>query len=267
MASYDLNDGLVPSDIVLTINATFMNRGDALSVSSDVASEGEALALFNSAADGTFSADCAYIEFQGTGYPYTNIGVVFRATDENNRLELINRHADNRVRLRKVENGVSTLLIDQTIAGYAQEDVRNLKAVANGTLIEIFLDDTKIDEVNDAFNQNATLAGVRIDSEEYRADNIVLPDASTATKTVTFDIPTSAKDVTDMKYWVTPINGGAALLNGTLNTSGATVAFDLGGISTVSAGEELLLFATNEGSASGSGIVAWDNSTVVDSGV
>ena len=267
MATYDFNDGLVPSDIVLTRNATFIIRESALSVGSNVETGGDALALFNSAADGTFSVDCAYIEFQGAGEPYGNIGIAFRASDLNNSFELIVRHADNKVRLIKVEAGVRTPLIEQTVSGYVQEDVRNLKVVTDGTLVEIFLDDVKIGQVNDAFNQNATLAGVRIDSEEYRADNIVLPDASTATKTVTFDIPTSAKDVSDMKYWVTPINGGAALLNGTLDTSGATVAFDLGGISTVSAGEELLLFATNEGSASGSGIVAWDNSTVVDSGV
>lgn len=227
------------------------------------APSGDGRILWESANEGTFSVDLERTLSSGS-----YAGIVFRASDENNCLALINRGQDNRLRLIKVVNGTATNLFDEYPSGVSTNEARSLSVTVDAATntIKCHQNGTQIGgDIVDAYNANATLAGLRVGSSDWWFDDFSFPDPVVqANKTVTFSLHEDIQGLSGVNYIVTQAPLGDSIISGVLDTSGTTVTIDLDAFTSLNAGDTLLLIATDKQAADDNAdVIAWDASTVV----
>ena len=228
------------------------------------APSGDGRILWESANEGTFSVDLERTLSSGS-----YAGIVFRASDENNCLALINRGQDNRLRLIKVVNGSATNLFDEYPSGVSANNARTLSVTVDAATntIKCYQNGTQIGgDIVDAYNANATLAGLRVGSSDWWFDDFSFPDPVVqANKTVTFDLASDLVGVSNVHYVITPAPLGDSLVSGVLDNSKSTVTFNLDAFTDVAAGTPLLLIASDKVAANDdTDIIGWASSTVVE---
>lgn len=253
-------DGLYTNGVVDQTNP-FSVESNQLKADS-IAATNDARILFNSASDGSFSVDISTL----TSSLANNVGIVFRGVDLDNNWQAFFNFSQNRVRLIKLINGSGNPVYDQILSGYGTGQTRNISVECLGDQIVLKQDGNTLHTETDATFQNATLAGLRMGNTAYRADNLTIPDpVGVATKTVTFVLDNAIQGVSGVNYIITPNPLGDSITSGALDTSGATVTIDLDAFPSLSAGDSLLMIATDKQVANDNAdVIAWDASTVVE---
>lgn len=227
------------------------------------APSGDSRILWESSSNGNLSIDLVDPK---SSQSYA--GIFFRATDANNGFHWLNRANDNRCRLIKVIGGVtqSPDLIDFTPSGVNGGSNRSLSVELSGSTIRCFQNGAQVGgDITDAFQQDATLHGVRVGANNVDFDNFAYPDpASNATKTVTFSLHEDIQGLNGVNYIITPAPLGDSITSGVLDTSGTTVTIDLDAFTSLNVGDTLLMIATDKQEANDNAdVIAWDASTVV----
>lgn len=221
--------------------------------------------LFNSSADGTFSADISMAD--GETGPSSNVGVVFRAVDLDNGWHAFCNFSQNRIRLVKLVSGSGTIVYEEVLSGvYGISEARSMSVECSGDQIVLKQGASTLYTHTDTTFQDATLAGVRVGNLNYRIDNLTFPDAaSAASKTVTFALGSDIQGATDATYIVSSVPLGASITNGNLDASGTTVTIDLDAFTSISAGTQLMFIATDKQTADDDAdAISWDVATVVE---
>tara|TARA_Y200000002_G_scaffold378864_1_gene387060 strand:- start:1269 stop:2072 length:804 start_codon:yes stop_codon:yes gene_type:complete len=248
----------VPSEFIETTNGSWLIINEKLGVDDDIVSSGNAEAVFEAASDGYFETT---IQGDGTA---GNHGFHLRRTASDDWIALIlsTQNWSFRV-LKKVNGGSSITLYSDTLTGRVATDPFTLGAQLNGDQIEIFLDGVLQASITESYNQNVTTHALRLDNEFYTHDNVTYPDlVAGLSKSVTFEIPADIQGRSNFNYWVLPASGGSSIANGTLNTSSGTVNIDLSSVSSVTNGQKLYLWGTDEGAAE-TPYSAWDDALAV----
>jgi len=254
-------DGLYTNGVIDQTNP-FSVEDNKLKADS-IASTNDARILFQSAADGSFSADISTL----TPTLGNNVGVVFRGVDLDNNWQAFFNFSQNRVRLIKLVNGTGSPVYDDTLGGYGTGETRNIGVECLGDQIVLKQDGNTLHTETDATFQSATLAGLRMGNTAYRADNLTFPDAATGTlsKLASFDISSSLQGVSDVYFTLTTIPFGDSITSGALDTSAATVTLNLDAFSAVNVGDTLCLLASDKQLATdATDIIAWPTAVVVE---
>lgn len=254
-------DGTYSGGQAITIGNWILENG-ILRITGSVPS-GDARIFWESSNEGTLSIDLERTLSSGS-----YAGINFRGSDEDNYFSLINRGQDNRLRLIKVVNGTATNLFDEYPAGVNPSDPRSMSVVmeAATNTIKCYQNGVQIGgDIVDDFNADATLAGLRVGSSDWWFDDFSFPDPTVAaSKTVTFSLHEDIQGLSDVNYIITPNPLGDSITSGTLDTSGTTVTIDLDAFPSLTAGDTLLMIATDKQAADdNTDVIAWDASTVV----
>lgn len=143
---------------------------------------GNSRIAWDTGANGRWSADF---------YPPTqpldkNVAIFARAVDETNYWVFRLNHATDAavVIVERYINGSKTTLFNNAIDWIPNTLNRNLAILANGSNIKFLINDTLIHEENDSTHENATLAGVRVDSNVFEVDNFIYHDYVTPVPSV-----------------------------------------------------------------------------------
>lgn len=138
---------------------------------------GDARILWVSSANGTVSLDVRRT-LQSGAY----VGIMFRASDENNCFSFINRGQDNRCRLIKTVNGsTAENLFDLNPSISSNNNPRLLSVSFNGGVIRCFQDGEQVGpDIEDSYNQNEVLVGIRVGSTDFHMDDFTFPDPQAA---------------------------------------------------------------------------------------
>jgi hypothetical protein len=194
-------------------------------------------------------------------------GLFLRYVDLDNHVLCHVISSTNRIRLVEVVNGSNTVLGEVTPSGYTSTQTRTMAVEDDGLNLTVKLDGAAIGISEETtVGQGSTIAGVRSSNVgEYSYDNFTHNTASSASKTVTFSLPDAIQGVSGVNYILTPNPLGDSITSGILDTSGATVTIDLDAFPTLTAGDNLLMIATDKQAADdNTDIIAWDASTVVE---
>lgn len=253
-------DGLYTTDVVAQTN-DFSVETNKLKADS-IPATNDARILFNSQADGTFSVDISTT----TSNIANNVGLVFRAVDVDNNWQAFTNFSQNRVRLVKLQAGSGTPVYDEVLGGYGVGADRELSVECSGDTIVLKQGGITLHTETDSTFQTATLSGLRIGNTAHRLDNLTFPTpASSATKTVTFALHEDIQGLSGVNYIITPNPLGDSITSGSLDTSGTTVTIGLDSFASLSAGDGLLMIATDKQVADdNTDVIAWDASTVVE---
>lgn len=225
----------------------------------------DALLVVPSKSDGVISVDITNF----SGSVSTVGGIIFRYLDEDNYFIFIFTPSNGNTRIVKIENGVSSNLLSQTVAINDGTGTRTLSLNLSGNTIQAFINSTQIgSDVTSEFNKTETGVGFRAGDDTYAFDNFSLPDPegqAPAGKSITFSLAAQIRGKSNVNYIVTPNPVGDSITSGSLNTSGESVTLVSAAINALAAGTPLLLIATDKQEANdNSDVIAWDASTVVE---
>ena len=265
MATYDYS-GLANGDNLPSSHIIDVGTWEIGSERLKPTTQGSKLHIVTDAGSGVGSVDLHVFSNSTT----LNCGV-WRGDDVDNCFLFINKPSDNSLRLLKIVGGVSTdLFPSETIAGVATTDTRSLSLEVSGNTIICRQNGTQIGTtITDDDVLTATQWGLRADADTVAFDNWVVPNEVTveppAGKSVTFNLASQIQGVSGVNYIITPNPLGDSITSGTLDTSSSSVTIDLEAFTSLSAGDNLLLIATDKQAADDSSdVIAWDASTVVE---
>ena len=258
MATLTFDGNAIPTEINETTNATWSVSDGALRVS-NVTSGGNAEAVIAASASGVFSG----IFHTENVSSFGNIGFNFKRTASDDWVAVLYSFTNEQVRVLEKRNGGSTIelasaSVSTTVSGQFSLDV----TISPSGLYTVAIDGVEVVTANSTYNSSVVDFSIRLDVHQFFISEVSYPAVS---KTVTFEIPTDIQGKSDVLYWVLPSSGGASLLNGTLDTSSATVSLDLTLIDSVTDGQPLLLWATDKATAA-TPYSAWDDATAVVTG-
>lgn len=258
--SFTQDDGLYTNGVVSQSNP-FSVASNALKADS-IAGTNDARILFQSAADGTFTAELSAVSSSLTA----NVGLIFRAVDLDNNWQAFCNFQQNRVRLVKLVGGVGDPVFNEVLGGYGLSESRSLTAECSGDQIILKQDNDVLYTHTDSTFEDATLTGFRSGHVDYRLDSLTFPDAEGAVgKTVTFALGEDIQGVTDARFIISPVPLGPSITDGDLDASESEVTISLDAFPAIDAGTKLMLIATNKQTAEdATDVIAWDVSAVVE---
>lgn len=194
-------------------------------------------------------------------------GFFLRYVDLDNHVLCHITSSGNRVRLVERVNGSNTVIGDVSPSGYSATQTRILSVEDDGLTLTVRLNGSTIGISEDStVGQGSTIVGLRSAAVgDYSYDNFIYTTANTASKNVTFSLPQAIQGLSGVNYIITPSPLGDSITSGALDTSGTSVVIDLDAFPSLSAGDNLLLIATDKQAADDStDVIAWDASTVVE---